>query len=79
MVMRHLVATLAVVALLFCAGSALADWDDAKAATQRCDLATALHELRPIAEQGVPVAQFQLGNMYRLGKGIPKDDAEAVK
>ena len=78
--MRRIAATLAVVvALLFSAGSAWADLDDAKAAAQRGDLATALQELRPLAEQGVPVAQFQLGNMYRLGKGVPKNDAEAVK
>ena len=78
--MRCIATTLAVVvALLFSTGSAWADLDDAKAAAQRGDLATALKELRPLAEQGVPIAQFQLGNMYRLGKGIPKDDAKAVK
>ena len=78
--MHLIVAMFAVIGvLLFGAGSAWADLDDAKAAAQRGDLATALEELRPLAEQGVPVAQFQLGNMYRLGKGVPKDDAEAVK
>ena len=78
--MRRILATLAVVgALLFSAGSAWADLDDAKAAAQRGDFVTLLKELRPLAEQSVAAAQYELGNMHRLGKGVPKDDAEAVK
>ncbi len=40
---------------------------------------TALREWRPLAEQGNALAQFNLGLMYMEGKGVPQDDAEAVK
>ncbi len=46
---------------------------------QRVDYATAIRELRPLAEQGYTIAQFQLGNMYSNGQGVPQDYAEAVK
>ncbi len=49
------------------------------AADQRGDYATALRERRPLAEQGNAEAQFNLGNMYRKGLGVPQDYAEAVK
>ncbi len=48
------------------------------AADQRGDYATALREWRPLAEQGNAEAQFNLGNMYRKGLGVPQDYAEAV-
>ena len=48
------------------------------AADQRGDYATALREWRPLAEQGYGDAQFNLGNMYRKGLGVPQDYAEAV-
>ena len=73
------IATLAVVALLFSAGSAWADYDDALAAYERGDYATALQEFRPLAEQGDAKAQFNLGFMYDNGKGVPENDAEAAK
>jgi hypothetical protein len=48
--MRHLAATLAVVvALLFSAGSAWADFDDSIAAAQRGDYAAAFQEFMPLA------------------------------
>ena len=31
------------------------------------------------AEQGNESAQYNLGNMYANGRGVPKDDAEAVR
>lgn len=30
------------------------------------------------AEQGDPVAQYNLGNMYANGRGVPKDDGNAL-
>ena len=57
-------ATLAVVALLFSAGSAWADWDDGVAAYKRGDYVTAYQEFRPLAEQGDAKTQFNLGIMY---------------
>ncbi len=46
---------------------------------QRVDYATAIRELRPLAEQGYTIAQFQLGVMYGKGQGVTQDYAEAVK
>ena len=31
------------------------------------------------AEQGIAFAQYNLGGMYRKGRGVPQDNAEAVK
>ena len=55
-------------------------WADFKAgenAYHRGDYATALHELRPLAEQGLAAAQFKLGLLYANGQGVPKDDVQA--
>ena len=48
-------------------------------AHDRGDFATALYEFRPLAEQGVADAQFNLGVMYTFGFGVPQDYAEAMK
>jgi TPR repeat protein len=56
-----------------------ADYDGGVAAHARGDYAAALRELRPLVEQGYPSAQFGLGTMYQKGKGVPENDAEAVK
>ena len=78
--MRRIAATLAVVvALMFSAGSAWADFDDGEAAFRRGDYATALREWLPLAEQGDVSAQYFLGVMYSFGRGVPQNDAEAVK
>jgi uncharacterized protein len=53
--------------------------EDAVAAYRRSDFATALQLLRPLADQGDAGAQAGLGLMYELGKGVPKDNAEAVR
>jgi len=43
------------------------------------DYAAALKEFKPLAEQGDAIAQYNLGGMYQLGRGVPKDNKEAVK
>ncbi|MCZ6588730.1 MAG: tetratricopeptide repeat protein [Alphaproteobacteria bacterium] len=48
-------------------------------AHNRGDFATALREFRPLAEQGVAYAQFNLGFMHTFGHGVPQDYAEAMK
>ncbi len=58
---------------------AWAGFDEAVAAYHRGDYATALRELRPLAEQGNAGAQYNLGNMYRKGLGVPQDYAEAAR
>ncbi len=78
-------AGLALIAAL-CAGFTLgltapawAGFDEAVAAYQRGDYATAIREARPLAKQGNANAQFFLGLMYRKGHGVPQDYAEAMK
>ena len=57
-------------------------WADFKAgvdAYHRGDYATAMRELRPLAEQGDATAQYNLGLLYANGQGMPQDDAQAGK
>lgn len=78
--MRHIAATLAVVvAILFCAGSAWADYADGWAAYQRGDYDAALGVWLPLAEQGDVDAQFILAYFHERGEGVPQNGAEAVK
>jgi TPR repeat protein len=75
---------LAALALCLCITTAQADlFDDAQAAYLRKDYATALRMYRSLAEQGSVYAQsyvkYNLGFMYRHGKGTPQDYAEALK
>ena len=77
-------AGIALIAAL-CAGFTLgltapagAGFDEAVAALQRGDYATAFRELRPLAERGNGEAQYNLGIMYRNGRGVPQDNAKAV-
>ncbi len=79
-------AGLALIAAL-CAGFTLGltactgevDFNAGVAAYKRGDYATALRELRPLAEQGNANAQYNLGFMYINGLGVPLDYAEAAK
>ena len=78
--MRRIAVTLAVVvALLFSAGSAWADFDDGVAAYERGDYETAFREFLPLAEQGHAISQAKLGFMYTKGTGVPQNYIEAVK
>ena len=36
-------------------------------------------EWKPLAEQGIAEAQYNLGLMYSNGQDVPRDDEEAVK
>ncbi len=74
-----LIAALCVGFTLGLTAPAGAGFDEGMAAYQRGDYATALREFRPLAEQGVAKAQFNLGLMYDNGWGVPQDYAEAVK
>ena len=49
-------------------------------AAENGDLATAIEELRPLAETGHVLAQGTLGSIYANGgRGVPQNDKEAVK
>ena len=67
------------VLLLFSVSHLFADFQKGLDAYNNGDYATALNEWRPLAEQGNADAQFNLGQMYANGRGVPEDDREAVK
>ena len=55
-------------------------WSDFQAgidANNHGDYATALREWRPLGEQGAALAQYNLGVLYRKGRGVPQDDVQA--
>ena len=56
---------------------AWADFQAGMDATIRGDYAAALREWRPLAEQGDALAQYNLGVLYRKGRGVPQDDVQA--
>lgn len=53
--------------------------EDGFSAAGRGDYATALRLWRPLANQGVAQAQFNLGSMYQNGDGVAQSYVEAVK
>ena len=69
---------IAVVLSIVClAVPAWADYKAGEDAYNRGDFATALREWRPLAEQGDARAQYDLGVLYRKGRGVPQDDVQA--
>src|SRR5881409_3318501 len=48
-------------------------------AWQRADYLAAIAIWRPLAESGDADAQFNLGQAYRLGRGVPTNVAESQK
>ena len=68
-----------VLALLVALPATAQDFEKGLAAAKRGDHATALRELRPLAEKGDARAQEILGVIYAAGQGVPKDHAEAMK
>ncbi|RLA44044.1 MAG: hypothetical protein DRQ97_11940 [Gammaproteobacteria bacterium] len=48
-------------------------------AFDRGDVAGAVRIWRDLAQQGNATAQFNLGQLYRLGNGVKADDREALK
>ena len=76
--MRRILAGLVLI-LMLTGGAAAGPYADGVAAYDRGDYATAMRLFRPLAEQGRADAQYNLGNMYSKGLGVPQDYAEAVK
>jgi len=73
--------TLRVAAILLClllTPSAFADLTTAKDAIDSGDYANALAELQPLADGNDPEAQYQLGMLYRQGRGVRADAKTAV-
>lgn len=61
----------------FVSAASAGDFDTGVLAYTRGDFARALHEFRSPAEEGHTEAAFLLGVMYRQGKGMAKNLAEA--
>ena len=59
--------------------SVFADWEAGVDAYQAGDYKTALKEFRPLAEQGLADAQFNLALMYEHGEGVVQDYKKALK
>jgi uncharacterized protein len=53
--------------------------DDAEAAYDRSDYATALPLLRLLADQGNATAQYRLGHLYDDGTGVTQDYVQALR
>ena len=75
--------TFVLLTLLFSASLAVTaysgQFEDASAAFNRGDYATAYRLIKPLAEQGNAGAQNNLGIIYQEGLGVPQNYAEAVK
>ena len=77
--LRLAAAVLLLLALAGALPAAAQTFEDAAAAYKRDDYTTAFLGFRSLAEQGDADAQFILGLMYRIGEGVPEDDAEAAR
>jgi len=72
--------TLALAAVSLMIGRASADpLEDGVRSFRQSDYAHALASWRPLADQGNPIAQNDLGILYLDGKGVPQNTSEAVR
>lgn len=76
--MKHVLGTAALVAMLGMTLPAQADVKAGVDAWQQGDYARAIAEWRPLAESGDPDAQFNLGQAYKLGRGVQPDANLAI-
>lgn len=67
------IAAIAAAALLATAGTALAGGKEGYDRWQAGDYAGAVREWRPLTDKGDADAQYNLGQAYRLGRGVPAD------
>ncbi|MFZ2997748.1 SPOR domain-containing protein [Sphingobium sp.] len=71
--MKQIWGALVAGALLGIAIPALADVKTGVDAWQQGDYARAINEWRPLAQKGDPDAQFNMGQAYKLGRGVQSD------
>ena len=76
---RLVIRAIAIGAVLLTLGATKvwAGFNEGWTAYNRGDYATAMREWRQLAEQGYASAQYNLGLMYRQGRGVPQDYTEA--
>jgi TPR repeat protein len=58
-------------------GALAGPWEDGMVAYNRGDYLPAIRLFRPLAEQGNPKAQSQVGEMYRKGEGVSRSPGRA--
>jgi hypothetical protein len=75
---RNHLPLIALVLLMVATSAVHADFDQATAAFDRGDYATALRELKPLAEKGDARSQYAMGVMAENGFGMPKNFAGAA-
>ena len=75
---KHIAIILAFL-LMLSSPVAAQDYDKGLAAYINEDYATAFKEWKPLADQGLAIAQLNLGVMYTNGWGVIQDYKEAVK
>jgi TPR repeat protein len=76
--LKHAIAAIVLV-FGFAAPVTAGQFEDAAAAYNRGDYATALQLFRSLADRGDAKAQMSLGAMYNLGRGVPQEFTEGVK
>lgn len=76
--MKHFWRTMATGALLGLSMPVLADVKTGVDAWQQGDYARAIGEWRPLANAGDPDAQFNMGQAYKLGRGVQPDMKVAI-
>ena len=76
--MKTVVFGLAALALLM-ASPARAGFEEGVAAYNRGDFASAMAQFKPLAVQGDPRAQFNVGLMYEDGRGVVQNYREALQ
>ncbi len=75
---RILAALIAATAALLAPLALAGDLEDGIAAYLDKDYAKALELWRPLADKGVPAAQYQMGMLYAEGKGVEQNDQTAA-
>ena len=75
---RNRLPLVALVLLMLATPAVNAGFDQATAAFDKGDYATALRELKPLAEKGDARSQYAMGVMAENGFGMPKNLAEAA-
>ncbi|HZW25086.1 MAG TPA: hypothetical protein VFF26_06365 [Gallionella sp.] len=76
--MRNFISAVSIT--LFCCTAAHAqDCKDGLAAYVAGNFSKAIAIFQPLAAQGDSCAQYQLGEMYKLGQGIPQDKTRALE
>lgn len=78
----HLVSVVRVVvicSLLNISTAVAGPLEDGYAAVLAGDYKSAFSLLRPLADQGVPAAEYAIGSMYLSGKGTAVDEAQGVR